>query len=429
MSVISTMATAISGLEANAQELSVISDNIVNANTTAYKASRGEFQSVLAQDLFATSSELGRGVNMAGITSLFSQGPITKTDRSTDVAINGNGFFVLKGDFRGLSYTRDGSFRFDKDGWLTTLNGQRVQAYAASNDNRITGKLGDIRIPYNSIPAKATDRIDMHINLDARLPVSKAFDPAHPDDSAQFNASVQIFDSVGNAHPVGVYFNKTADSTWSWHAMTDGGEIAGGTPGKPEMIAKGELKFDPHGKLSNVEQNILNTSFSNGAIADQDLKFDFGREENVDGEGNVLDRTTQFGSKNAIFRSSQDGFAAGYLADTNIDTDGTITGIYTNGQNRLLGQLAIARFDAPERLTKAGQNQYRETVYSGQAAIGSPNSNGRGSVNPKSLESSNVDIAKEFVDMIKAQRGFQASAKSITTANEMLDEVINLRRN
>lgn len=428
MSVISTMSTAISGLEANSQQLSVISDNIVNANTTAYKASRGEFQSVLAQDLFATSSEMGRGVNMAGVTSLFSQGPVTRTDRSTDVAINGHGFFVLKGNYRGLSYTRDGSFRFDKDGWLTTLDGQRVQAYGASSENKIMGKMGDIRIPYSSIPAKATKEIDMHVNLDARLPTSKSFDPKHPDDSAQFNASVQIFDSVGNAHPIGVYFNKVDDSTWTWHAMTDGGEMASGTPGTAEMVAKGTLSFDQSGKLTSSDQDIINTSFANGAISDQELSFNFGEKENIDGEGNVLDRTTQYGSKNATFRSSQDGFAAGYLADTSIDNEGVITGSYTNGQNRLIGQLAIARFDAPERLTKSGQNQYRETVYSGQASIGNPNSNGRGTVMSKSLEGSNVDIAKEFVDMIKAQRGFQASAKSITTANEMLDEVINLRR-
>src|SRR5262245_37581819 len=195
MGVVSSMATAISGLEANGQQLGVISDNIVNANTTGYKASRGEFQTILSQDLLssATGAQIGRGTRMAGITSLFTQGPITRTERSTDMAINGNGFFVLKSDQLGQSYTRDGSFRFDKDGWLTNLQGYRVQAYEATVDGRITGKLNDIRIPYKTIAAKPSNEVELHVNLDARLPISLGLDQTKPEQTSQYTTATQIF--------------------------------------------------------------------------------------------------------------------------------------------------------------------------------------------------------------------------------------------
>jgi len=429
MGVITSMSTAISGLEANGQALAIISDNIVNANTTGFKASRGEFQSVLSQDYGGAGAEIGRGTSLDGVTSLFGQGSISRTDRSTDVAINGNGFFVLKGDNRGYTYTRDGSFRFDKDGWLTNLGGHKVQAYQATADGKVSAKLADIRVPRNSIPAKSTSHVDIHVNLDARTQVTGPLDMLRPDETSNFTASVQVFDSIGNAHPVGVYFNRKSNSEWEWSALTDGSNLQGGKAGIPEALAKGKLTFDEDGKMIESEQSVENTSFANGAVANQKLKFDFG--EVLDPSGKTpakADGTSMYGSKSSLFRNGQDGWAAGYLTDTLIDEDGAISGVYTNGQNRLLGQLALARFDASEKLTKVGENQFRETVGSGQAFVGRPNENGRGTVATRSLEASNVDIAKEFVQMIKTQRGFQASAKSITTANEMLDEVINIRR-
>lgn len=428
MGVVSSMATAVSGMEAHGQMLSVISDNIVNANTVGFKSSRAEFQNILAQDLLSSSSgaQLGRGTQLAGVTNLFTQGPITRTERGTDLAVSGNGFFIVKGDAHGQTYTRDGSFRFDKEGWLTNLNGYRVQAYQATPDGKIGGALGDIRIPYNTIPAKATNKIEMHVNLDARLQNSPPMDPTRPEETSQYQTATQVFDSIGNAHSVGMFFNKIDDSRWEWHAMTDGGNLAGGEAGKQTEVANGMLVFDQNGKLESSEQTNVNTSFANGAIPDQELRFNFG-DPTVEG-GTGQKGTTQYGSKNAAFRNVQDGWAAGVLSDTSIDTEGTITGVYTNGQNKTLGQIGLARFEATERLAKLGENQFRETVQSGQALIGKPASNGRGTLVTKSLEQSNVDLAHEFVEMIRAQRGFQASAKSITTANEMLDEVIKINR-
>ena len=426
MSVVSSMATAISGLEAHGQMLSTVTNNIVNANTTGFKSSRAEFHDFLSQDFGSggSPSQVGRGVTVGGVTNLFTQGAIARTERSTDLAINGNGFFVVKDDKHGATYTRDGSFRFDKDGWMTNLKGARVQAYGALADGTIGGKLNDVRIPFNTIPAKPTGKIQMHVNLDARAKVSTPMDLARPAETASFSTAMQVFDSVGNAHAMNMFFTKTGEGTWDWHGMTDGANLNGGVAGSQEVVCQGTLLFDELGKLSASDQQVVNGNFANGAVQDQNLKFDFGDPISELGTGTA--GTTSYGSKSATFRNIQDGYGAGVLADAGINDEGLITGVYTNGQNKTLGQLGIARFEATERLSKVGENQFGETVSSGQAQIGKANTNGRGSIDPLSLEQSNVDLAKEFVDMIKAQRGFQASAKSITTANEMLDEVLKV---
>jgi len=423
MGVISSMSTAISGLESNGQALGVITDNIVNANTTGFKASRSEFQNILAET-GAGGVQIGRGAGLVGVTNILNQGSITHTDRPTDLAISGNGFFVLKGDALGQTYTRDGSFRFDKDGYLVNLNGYRVQAYEATPSGAISGKMTDIRIPYNTIAAKPSERVQLHVNLDARLPVSAPLDLAKPEETSQFNTGIQVFDSVGNARPLTMYYNKTAENVWEFHAMTDGANLTDGVAGEQTLVIQGTLSFDPNGRLESVQQNVVNTNFT-GAVPEQNLSFDFGDPTDQLGSGEK--GTTQYGSKSAMFRNVQDGWAAGVLTDTNIDADGMVSGIYSNGQNRTLGQLGVARFEATERLSKMGDNQFRESVLSGQPLIGKPNTNGRGIVMTKSLEQSNVDLAHEFVSMIKAQRGFQASAKGVTTANEMLDEVVNIK--
>ncbi len=427
MGVVSSMATAISGLEANGEMLNVISDNIVNANTTGFKSSRTEFHSLVMNDLMQSSGgeQLGQGSKVAGVTGLFTQGSITRTNRSTDMAINGNGFFVCRSS-DGTTFTRDGSFRFDKDGWLTTLGGSRVQAYKASGDGKIGGKMDDIRLDFKAIPSKSSSKLELYANLDARIPVGGPLDLAHPEDTAHFTSAMQIYDSVGNSHSVNIYFNRTSESNWEWHAMTDGGQLVGGEEGKPSTLAQGMLSFDSTGKLASSDQQVVNTSFKGGAISDQDLYFDFG--DPTDKLGTGMKGTTMYGAANQVFRNTQDGYTAGVLSDTVIDGDGIITGVYSNGENRQLGQLAMARFDATEKLSKIGQNQFVETPGSGQALIGKAKTNGRGVIQTRSLEHSNVDLAAEFVEMIRAQRGFQASAKSITSADQMLEEVINLRR-
>jgi len=331
----------------------------------------------------------------------------------------------LKSD-RGTTFTRDGSFRFDKDGWMTTFGGSRVQAYQATPEGKMSGKMGDIRLSYTAIPAKPTNKISLYANLDARMAVGGPLNLERPEDSAHYTTATQVFDSVGNAHPVSMYFNRTAENQWEWYAMTDGGDVQNGVKGTPAAVARGTLDFDQLGRLQGSTQETLNTSFAGGAVPEQAMLFDFGDPINDLGTGQK--GTTMYGATNGVFRNVQDGFTAGHLADTIVDGDGMITGVYSNGENRVLGQMAIARFDAPERLTKTGENMFIETPGSGQAEIGKAKTNGRGAIATRALEASNIDLANEFVEMIKAQRGFQASAKSISTANDMLEEIINLRR-
>lgn len=427
MGVVSTMNTAISGLEAHGEMLSVISDNIVNANNTSFKSSRAEFSAVLMEDKLNSSggNQIGSGTRVSAITSLFTQGSISRTNRATDMAVNGEGFFVLKSN-RGATYTRDGAFRFDKDGWMTTFGGARVQAYQASTEGKITGKVGDVRLAFTAIPAKPTNKVSLFANLDARLPITGPLNLERPEDTSQFTTATQVFDSVGNVHAMSVYYNRTAENTWEWYGMVDGGELAGGSAGTPSTVARGTLTFNQNGQLQGQTQEVVNSTFAGGAIPQQPMYFDFG--DAIDEFGTGQRGTTMYGANSGVFRNIQDGYTAGNLADTIVDGEGLITGVYSNGENRTLGQLIMARFEAPERLTKTGENMFVETPGSGQADVGKAKTNGRGAIATRALENSNVDLASEFVEMIKAQRGFQASAKSITTANDMLDEVINMKR-
>ncbi len=428
MSIVSAFSTGISGLEANSDMLSTVSDNIVNANTVGFKSARTEFQTILSEDVAMASgyNQLGRGVSVAGITNLFTQGALTKTDRATDLAISGNGFFVLKGDHFGYSYTRDGQFRFDKQGWLTNMNGSRIQAFQADPDGKIGGKIGDLRLSYNTLAAKATKKIDLHVNLDAREAPNALFDIKNPDKTAQFSTALQIHDSVGNEHSLSVYFNKNKDAVWEWHAMVDGGDVQGGTSGVPVEMAKGTVMFDETGRLKSVQQQSLKTTFVGGSLPNQEIELNFG--DPLDQNGTGASGSTQYGAKSGTFRNIQDGFASGSLVDTSIDPDGVLTGVYSNGQMKVLGQIALARFEATERLDKVGGNQYRESSGSGSALIGKANTNGRGAMVGKSVEQSNVDLAKELVDLIRAQRGFQASTKSISAANDALEQILNIKR-
>ncbi len=424
MALYNAIDTSLSGLEANGQHLSLVSDNIVNANTTGFKSTRGEFQDFVLQHLIAgPNQDVGRGVNMAGTTTSFHQGSINHTERNTDVAINGNGFFVLDGG-KGRSFTRDGSFRFDRQGWLTTLNGERVQAYQAGADGSISGKVSDIRVPQDSLPARPSNRVQVHMNLDSRANVYDKFDLDHPQETAQFSTASSVYDSLGNQHSVGMYFNKVDDGTWEWVAMADGAEMDKGDPGEQVQVARGLLVFDEVGRLEYSDQYLTNTSFAGGAKPNQELQFDFG--DAIDDDGTGVKGSTQYGAKSSVFRNVQDGFGSGTLLDMDIDAEGIVSGVYSNGFSRPLGQLAIARFEATERLGRVGQNQFKETTNSGAALLGKSNANGRGQVVTRSLERSNVDLASEFMEMLRAQRGFQASARSINTANNMLDEIVAL---
>ncbi len=426
MSILSSFNIGITGLNAAGSSMSVVGDNIANAGTFGFKSSRAEFQDTLASSLKGIDGgdQIGSGTKLAHVTPQWTQGTIQRTQSITDLAINGNGFFMVDAPF-GKGYTRDGSFHFDKEGYMINGDGYRVSGFQPDADGKITNKIDPIKLGSTTIPAKATNEVKMSMNLDSRENV-KQFDPKNPDKTSNFNNSVTVYDNVGTARLVTLYFNKTADGNWDYHAMVDGADAQNGKPGELLEMASGSLKFDPNGVLQEEVEKSNSFNFNKGAGQGQKIAFDFGKSIKEGGTG--IDASTQYGSRSSIARHSSTGHAAGTLASMSFNDDGVLTAVYDNGTQLSLGQVAIAKFDNTEGLFKTGKNLFKETRKSGQAALGKPGLDGRGEVLSKSIEMSNVDIANEFIGLMAAQRNFQANTRTITTSDQMLQEVLNIKR-
>lgn len=428
MAVLSSLYTGISGLKAQGESLNVIGDNIANAATTGYKASRAEFQDIIAKSLkgITGGNQIGRGVKIGAVNPILTQGSIEHTEKATDLAISGDGFFVTKGD-DGMTFTRDGSFHFDKDGFLTTNDDQRVQGFTIDENGRVLTKLEHIRFPKSIVPAKATKKITLHLNLDSRESIGKPFDIKKPHDSAQFSTSVEMYDSQGNKHLLQMFFNKTADRTWEYHGLVDGKEVVGGKEGEYSEVVKGVVTYDQYGKLETETKTFSAFNFAGGAFQNQEVDFDFGDSLVTDkGKGEIGSK--QYGKESDLISWKQDGGAAGTIVSLSFDDSGILTALYSNGTTEDLAQVAISKFENSEGLFKVGNNRFKESQKSGTASIGRPGSHGRGKIFAKSLERSTVDLASQFVSLIQNQRNFQANAKTITTTDELLGEIINLRR-
>ncbi len=426
MGLLKSFNIGVSGLSATGSGMSVIGDNIANAGTTGFKQSRAEFQDVLSSTLKGIDGgdQIGAGVKLAHIKPNFTQGNISRTDNVTDLAINGNGFFQIDAPF-GKGYTRDGSFHFNKEGVLVNSDEYAVIGFQADEEGNITNKQGPIKLGNTTIPARATKEVKVDMNLDSRAKVMQ-FNIEDPEKTSNFNSSITVYDSVGTARVVTLYFNKESDNNWTYHAVVDGADAAGGTPGKAVEMATGKLIFDGKGYLQEEQESSNAFNFNNGAAPGQKIAFDFGKSLKEGGTG--LNATTQFGSESAIARHTQDGASAATLTSLSFNDDGILTAVYNNGESRNVCQIGIAKFENNEGLFKVGKNMFKESRKSGQAALGKPGEAGRGEVLSKSLELSNVDIASEFVNLMTAQRNFQANAKTITTADQMLQEVLNIKR-
>ncbi|MEM9068653.1 MAG: flagellar hook protein FlgE [Myxococcota bacterium] len=428
MSVLRSMHTGASGLRSHSSAIGVTGDNIANANTMGFKRSRGVFEDILGRSIAGSSATpmAGAGSRLAHIEQMWTQGALLTTDSPTDLALSGSGFFMVDGNVSGIDgrfFTRAGQFRIDAAGQLVNPNGLQLQGYTAAPDGTMGADLGALTVAGGTLPANATTAADMSLNLDANTPVATAaFDPAAP---SGFPAPMTIYDSLGNSHEITVYFNKTGANQWEWHAMVDGGEVAGGTPGVPFEGASGTLDFNTDGALSAETPGASTWNFID-ATPGQTIEFDFG-DAIADG-GTGFAATTQLGSPSTTNGLSQDGFGAGSVSGISIEPDGIVTGVFTNGQRRVLGQVAIADFASEHGLERAGSGLWVETAASGEALIGGAGSGGRGSIVAGALEGSNVDLGREFVDLISFQRGFQANSRIITTSDEMYGELVNLKR-
>jgi flagellar hook protein FlgE len=420
---VGSFSASLSGLNANQQKLSVIGNNLANINTIAFKASTVTFADLVSQSIGGPSAnpmQIGLGVTTGAITPNFSQGGIESTGISTNVAIQGTGFFVV-GDAGSRTYTRAGNFSFDADGLLVTPDGQAVQGYTqidpATGLISTTGQPGNILIPPGILrPPVPTTLFGTISNLDAGAAVG-----------ATLTASVQIYDALGDPHVATITYTKTGVGAWSYGITVPGAEVTGGTAGTPFSIATGTLGFSSLGALTTVngaaaaDVAITSPTWANGAAA-TNFSWDL-----VDVNGNTS--VTQYSSPSATASVTQNGSPTGAVASIiSITQSGQLVASFGIGRTVVVGQLALATFNNPGGLVKAGTNLYSESEASGNPSIGIAGSGGRGTLIGSALEQSNVDIAQEFTQMILAQRGYQANSKSITVADELLLETLNLKR-
>ena len=419
---VGSFSASLSGLNANQQKLSVIGNNLANLNTVGFKASTVTFADLVSQSVGGPSvnpMQIGLGVITGSITPNFTQGGIESTGISTNVAIQGNGFFVV-GASDQRAYSRAGSFSFDADGMLITPDGLPVQGYTTVNPVTgqidVTGQPQNIIIPPGALRAPLpTSQFAVQSNLDASAAVG-----------ATFASAVQIYDSLGVSHVATVNYTKTGAGAWSYTVTVPGAEVTGGTPGTPFQIATGTLGFNAVGQLTQVnggaaaDVTITGPTWANGATA-ANLTWDL-----VDAAG--VGTITGFASPSATASTTQNGTPTGSVAGITINTEGELVASYGLGRTVVVGQLALASFNNPGGLVKVGTNLFSESEASGIPSVGSAGSGGRGTLIGGSLEQSNVDIATEFTQMILAQRGYQANSKSITVADELLVETLNLKR-
>jgi flagellar hook protein FlgE len=409
--MIGSLFAGISGLNANSTAMTVIGDNIANVNTTAFKSNRASFANVLSQSLGGSGgSDIGRGVDFWGTTPIWSQGSLENTSSPMDMAINGRGFFEVVDDSGSSFYTRAGEFTFNNNGELINPDGLVLQGYAVQSvapDGTLTlGSISNIQIPTESTsPPLATTEFSVDVNLNSGAAVGDTY-----------TTTITAYDSLGNDIPIAIDFVKTGNNAWTWQASSPMATAV--TPATATA-----LTFDPNtGELTNGTDPTINLTLSNGAVMPAltwDL-YDTGNVTNGD--------LTQYASASTTSFQTQNGYPAGMLRSVSVDEAGVVTGSYSNGQLVPLFQVALVDFPSYYGLTKMGNNLYSSSLESGDAMPGLPGTGRLGSISPSSIEMSNVDLAQEFVKMITTQRAFQANSRVITTSDEILNELINIKR-
>jgi len=401
----------LSGLNAAARNLDVIGNNIANANTVGFKQGRAEFADLYANTVASSGKgSVGLGVNVTAITQQFSQGNLTTTNSPLDIAINGGGMFRVSTS-GSIAYTRNGQFQIDKNGYVVTGVGARVSGFPVDATGRLTtGAPADLQISSADIAPNSTSKISLTMNLDSRKTApAGAFSPS---DAATYTSatSINVYDSQGNAHALSTYLVKTATvNEWDVYAALDGVQVGAGTVGK--------LTFNTDGTLDTATSAVpysLVLTPTNGATFPAGVPLDF-------------TGTTQFGSAFGVNSATQDGYAAGKLSGLAIDESGVVTGRYSNGQSKVQGQIALVSFANLQGLAPIGGNLWVESASSGSPLIGVPGSTNMGLLQSGAIEESNVDLTSELVNMITAQRNYQANAQTIKTQDQVLQTLVNLR--
>jgi len=411
--------TALSSLTAHTTAVDVVGNNLANLNTPGFKASSIVFHDLVTQALGLGETQVGLGVARPLTLRQFTQGSLQATNNSLDAAIQGDGFFVLRDRNDSLLFTRAGNFHVDLEGNLLTPTGELVQGWTEQNGVVDTnGPITNIVVPVGNLrEPSATEQFTVNLNLDASATVGE------PDGT--FSTPIEVVDSLGIAHVLTVTFTKTASNQWDYEVTIPGEEVTGGTPGTPSSLATGSIEFDDQGRL-------MTPPFASGTVAvavsglvsgAADMAIDWELYE-TDGTS----RLTQYSQSSAVSANWQDGLAAAQLVRVGLADGGKILAQYSNGEQRVVGQLALAAVRNPDSLMAVGNNNFQPTARTASAAIGIPETGGRGKVLGGSLESSTADIAQEFTSLIVLQRGYQANARVVTAVDEISQETMNMKR-
>jgi flagellar hook protein FlgE len=396
----------LSGLNAAAKNLDVIGNNVANSNTAGFKQGVAEFGDVFAAAAGGGSgTQIGIGTQISAVSSQFTQGNVTVTNNPLDVAINGKGFFRMSNN-GAIAYSRNGGFMLDKNGFIVNGSGQNLTGFQAANGAIVPGVLANLQLSSADLLPGATANAGVGANLastDPVLPLAGfvATNPA----TYNFSTASTAYDTLGQSHTMTFYFNKTAANTWAVNTYVDGAAANG--------AGVSVLSFNANGTYVSATNPVKTAVLVNGA-APLSITMDY-------------TKSTQFGSGFGVSSLTQDGFASGQLSGYNIGPDGIILGRYTNGQTQKLGQIALSNFTNPQGLTPLGNSQFAETSTSGVPLTGAPGTASLGSLQSSAKEDSNVDLTAELVNMITAQRVYQANAQSIKTQDAVLQTLVNLK--
>ncbi|MHB1116438.1 flagellar hook protein FlgE [Sideroxydans sp.] len=473
----------LSGLNASAKHLDTIGNNVANANTIGFKQSQAQFADLYATSLAGSGAvQVGTGVKIANVAQQFTQGNITNTSNSMDTAISGQGFFRMVDQNGSISYTRNGQFQLDKNGYIVNSQGHQVSGYLANNGIITAAQPVPIQIVAADLTPNSTANIAVGLNLDSRmaLPTITPFDPNNPQ-TYNSSTSLTVYDSQGSSHVASMFFAKTAANNWSAYLTVDGNQVPAAGTALTSMVfnTSGALtsptlpvtsaSFDPvPAPISLVGAGVTNGSTTvtgpsttgllvGAAVSGPGIPAGATIANIVDANTFTLSAaatatsaaatlsvvnpasagsqtikfnfagTSQFGGNFGVNTLTQDGFASGRLSGFSTSSDGTILGRYTNGQSRALAQVVLANFTSPQGLQPLGNNAWAETASSGGPLVGTPGSSSLGVLQSSAVEDSNVDLTAELVNMITAQRVYQANAQTIKTQDQVLQTLVNLR--
>jgi len=438
----------LSGLHASQADLKATGNNIANTGTIGFKASRAEFANIYSVSKFtSTNTAIGSGVRVAGVTQQFTQGNLNFTEKNLDLAINGEGFYNVEGSTGETVYTRNGQFQVDNEGFIVTNNHEKLLGYDANQETDLvnTGSVAALNISASQISPNATTTAELVSNIDASASVNLAanIDPNDPS-TYTHTTSFSTFDSLGNAMLTSVYFQKTADNSWTLGTRTVdsvGNALPADTGTTPVISDTNDffITFDTTGKLETIgtTSGAGDVYDNSGALptGTSKLTLDYtaagtnnGPPTSAADQTILLDISSinQYGAKFAVNDLTQDGYSTGNLAGIEVDPGGLVLARYTNGKSKTVGQVIISNFNNPQGLSQLGGNNWAQTSQSGEPIVNLPGSSSAGSLQSGALEEANVDLTNELIKLIVSQRNFQANAKTITTSDTLTQTVIQI---